>query len=447
MRIVRRSAIVIICALLSVAALPMEAQSPLVRTSVSKSSVSVGEPVTLAVEVFVPTWFSGAPQFPEIKVDGAIVTRSDQTLNLVEQFDGETWAGQRREYSIIPLRDGGLTVSPFDVVVRYALDGAKPSDPTPVATEPVELTALIPPGAEGMDVFIASTRLTVEESWEPRDAELKAGDSVTRVITIRVVNVPSILLPSTGAGSAPDGVAVYASDPVTRDEGGERGSARVGTRVERVSYVFEKEGEYTFAPVAVSWWDPVAGRVKTSSTAEASFVIASNPDLAPVIPPPPPDAAPVVRADRTLRVRLFAETMRDGGVPLALNALSGVLLAWCIIRLKRRLEPVVSRRMERQRASEPAAYRELVREAERGNAQKTRSALRVWMGRAAISSETMSEALIRETDRLDRHLYGDPGCDWDTRGLVAAVAESRGRASDGKATRSALPALNPQAAE
>ncbi len=440
---VRQRTVASMVATLLVVSLPLLAQSPRVRTSVSKSSVTVGEPVTLVVEVFVPTWFSGAPQFPEITVNGAIVTRSDQTLNLTEQFDYDTWAGQRREYSVIPLKTGTLTIAPFDVTVRYALDGAKPSDPTPVTTKSIEISASVPPEAEGLESFIASTRLTVDEKWEAPSGEMKAGDSVTRTVTVRAVNVPSVLLPSMGIENVPDGIAAYGDPPSTRDEGGERGTVRTGSRVEQVTYVFEREGSYELVPVEVSWWDPGVGKVRVSSSKGRTFEIAPNSDFVPEIPPPPPAAGPVVRQDRTLRVRLFVEVLREGIVPLALNVALGALLAWALIRLIRAFSPVIARILEERRTAEPAMYRELSRAAASGDARAVWNALHEWMRRAGVSRANAGRDLTREMDRLDRTLFGPPEGGWDGRVLLAAVDAERRKRSVIEKSVSTLPALNP----
>ena len=39
---------------------------PTVYTSITPRSVTVGQPVTLTVEVYVPNYFTGAPRFPPI---------------------------------------------------------------------------------------------------------------------------------------------------------------------------------------------------------------------------------------------------------------------------------------------------------------------------------------------------------------------------------------------
>jgi hypothetical protein len=51
---------------------------PVIRAKlVPATNVLVGQPVRLEVEVLVPNYFTGAPEFPQFELDGAIVTLSD----------------------------------------------------------------------------------------------------------------------------------------------------------------------------------------------------------------------------------------------------------------------------------------------------------------------------------------------------------------------------------
>ena len=125
----------------------------------------MGQPVTLTVDVFVPTYFTGAPRFPPLEVkDAVVVFLDDGGQNLTENDRGRDYAGQRRSYLIYPQRAGDFEVPAFEVKVRYAVDG-KPSPRTPVPAP--EAPASPPPSPKprrGLEHFIATPSFELGES-------------------------------------------------------------------------------------------------------------------------------------------------------------------------------------------------------------------------------------------------------------------------------------------
>ena len=75
--------------------------APIARASVAPGgAVVVGQPVTVGIEVLVPTFFRGAPAYDDIELEGAISFFNERGTNFTERIEGQTWAGQRRSYTI-----------------------------------------------------------------------------------------------------------------------------------------------------------------------------------------------------------------------------------------------------------------------------------------------------------------------------------------------------------
>ena len=65
------------------------AQAPRARVSLDPGSVvTVGQPLTVRVQVLVPSFFAGAPAFPELEVDDAITIFVDRGTNFTERTAG-----------------------------------------------------------------------------------------------------------------------------------------------------------------------------------------------------------------------------------------------------------------------------------------------------------------------------------------------------------------------
>ena len=143
---------------LTITPIAVHGQEPFARSDLTPgSTVTVGQPVTITVSVFVPSFFQGAPAYAELDVDDAITVFNDQGSNLSERIAGQTWAGQSRSYTIYPQRSGGFEITDLSVEVRYRGDSGTV---TATATAPsLRFEAYIPPEAAGLDYFIATIEL------------------------------------------------------------------------------------------------------------------------------------------------------------------------------------------------------------------------------------------------------------------------------------------------
>ena len=80
--------------------------------------VVVGQQVRLVVDVLVTTWFMRAPEYPSLKVAGAVVRFSDeQPPHLTEDINGEKWFGLSRHYLVTPQTGGELAIAPVEVTL------------------------------------------------------------------------------------------------------------------------------------------------------------------------------------------------------------------------------------------------------------------------------------------------------------------------------------------
>lgn len=150
----------------------LQASGPLARTRFEPAaSVTVGQPISVIVEILVPSYFMGAPGFPDVDVPDALVIFEPRGTNFTERIDGETFAGQSRRYTIYPQRAGDFVIPEIPVTVRY-FSGSGPTDAT-VSPAPVRFAAHIPAEAERFGYFIATTKLSLDEQITPQPTSSK----------------------------------------------------------------------------------------------------------------------------------------------------------------------------------------------------------------------------------------------------------------------------------
>lgn len=437
-----------------------DAHGPLVRSSLSADGeITVGQPVTLTVDLLVPTWLTGGPRYPEIEVADAVVIFLDRGgFNLSERIAGETWSGLHREYLIYALRPGRFEISGEAVIVRYAVDG-RPSPPTSVPIPAAGFSATVPEAAAGLDYFVSASSFDLSASWDRPVADLEVGQSLTRAVTMKAVDSFSMMLPPLEFAPL-EGVAVYPDAPRLADSGGERGAARESRREERVTYLFQEPGVYTLPPIEISWWDAADGLLQQADLPAVELRVAPNPDLeAEIALPPEPttkEAGGVSRGRRHL-------------VPWISWGLAVVGLGWMGWRWWRARWPglrdsLAARRRRREeseaayfgrfrdacRSADPArAYRDLVSWLDRTAADLGAAKLAVFVERSQDSQ------LAREVAQVERDLFAAGSTSsksgpqpWQGGDLYKRVALARRKLSGGG--RSAppatevLPPLNPR---
>src|SRR5215469_10081790 len=128
------------------------APEPIVRATIATPRpIIVGQAVRLNVTVLVPNYFMGAPDFPQINIENAIVVSPQETpQNSNETIAGQTYAGIGVTYLIYPQQPGTFTLPPAEVSVKYASEPPQ-SVEAHLPLPSVSFQAVIPPEAADLD--------------------------------------------------------------------------------------------------------------------------------------------------------------------------------------------------------------------------------------------------------------------------------------------------------
>jgi BatD DUF11 like domain len=81
----------------------------------------VGQAVRVTVKVLVPNYFTGAPAFPELNMDDAIVVLPGEWPEHSNETVGQqTYAGISVAYLVYPQKPGSFKLPAAEIVVTYA---------------------------------------------------------------------------------------------------------------------------------------------------------------------------------------------------------------------------------------------------------------------------------------------------------------------------------------
>ena len=391
--------------------------------------VYLGQRVRLVVEVRTDTWFTTAPRYPEIKIDGAIALLPEAFgTNFTKREGATTWAGQRQRYVLFPQRVGELTVPPFDVPLAVSTDGR--AGETQVVTTPgVTINVVAPPGSAGVPAFVTTPRLRVSEEWDGDVEDLKVGDAITRRITQSADDVFALLLPAIEFGDI-EGFAVYPGTPEL-DDRVNRGSYKA-TRIDQVTYLMQAEGEYVIPGIEVHWFDPGRKTMITETLDALEVTVLPNPDAVLGEEEPAQDE-PSLGIEQALRGALDWLAANIHWLTMFAGALFALRWLW------RRFVPgwLQSFRdaRERRRQSEARYFDELLRAVRSGDEDNAVACFWRWADRlpgrsapltlAALADVAGDEGLARTWRELKAARYGSAAAETRPRITAAALRKLR----------------------
>ncbi len=425
-----------------------EAADPIARAQVeTQGNIVAGQQVVFRVDVLVPNFFLSSPKFPQLDLPNAVVILQDDAQNLVETIDGTSYAGIRRIYLITPQSAGEYVLPQARVTFSYAAVPGQPPVDGSVDLPPTKFTVLGPPSPGPGQGGIVAAKVTVTQVLDRDLKGLKVGDAVVRTVTTTADGLQAMMIPPPEP-TALDGVRTYEQDPTLTNEAAAGQGTATGRRVDRVTYTFERPGQFVLPPVAVGWYDPATGKHEEAKTPEIVVEIGNTPAFKPAIAPPP--AAEQQGAPRVGWVRYVSEAVA------ACIALA--LIGWLAARLK---TPVSAWREARRTArdqSEATFFKRFENACQSKDGLAAYTALDTWSRHAGVAPidawlEHVGDVSARQEYLcFEQIMFGLAKQEGSRNSRELLECISRARASWRKKRRSrtqpasALPELNPSQA-
>ena len=384
--------------------------------------------------------FGGA----EVLIEVAGEERSSDAL-----LNCRTYNVVERVYAIFPQESGEVTISPARFEARVLRDGritgrkVFESDAQTIRVLPIPE----PPAEFPHAVWLPAKEVQLEDNWSRQPDDLKAGEPITRVITLRALGQLETQIPAVEPPSV-DGLNVYPDRPELSRQL-EPGGIR-GIRKDQYAIIGVDAGRMTLPPLSLPWWDVEAGEWKVAELPERSINILPTGE-APVVDPPPTVSIPIEEAQVPEAVTVDPDVWR-----LAAQAIGALWLMtlgawWLSSRPRREPREPAPPPLHRQQARHLKVARKA---ALSGDGAGVRQAMLQW-GRLQWPEDAprsigalagrVSAPLSDELGRLSRAAYGPGGAGWDGDALAKslrsfAVLDDRDQGAAGDP----LPPLMPQ---
>ncbi|WP_058185758.1 BatD family protein [Terracidiphilus gabretensis] len=439
----RSSVLLAVLALAGVAA----AQTPMIRAHLEPAeNITVGEPVRLVITVLVPNYFTGSPEFPEFEIENAIVVLPQETpQNSSERVQGVTYAAITETYTLYPQQAGDFSLPSAQIDASYA--STPPKRALAHLTLPLlTFRAEIPAAARGLEYFLPTTKLTIEQRWTPAPKALRVGDTIERTITVTAAKLQAMLIPPLQFKAA-DGIRIYEEEPKVHDEKSNRNEFLFGQRTQSAQYLMQKEGSYTLPAIELKWWNVSTRKVVKAVLPAVHFEVAENPAAATELAPEQPQPTMAQQP----KVNLWARYKRQIWVGV-LWLLGALLLLWLAWQWLPRLYRSVQHWRTQRRELEQTYFRAVVKACNENHPKEAYAALLLWLNRRSpgksldeIYASSQDADLMSEINRLGAILFTSTSGDaqWDGRRLADLLRVWRKQEAKTHDEKTALVALNP----
>ncbi len=211
-----------------------------------------GQKLALELKISTNRWFTGGTRIVPPEVPGLVILQTEAfASNASEQRNGESWVVQRWTLDVYPQREGPFELPPIDLIVKV-------NDPQGgnlsgrIQAPGLRFSATVPAALAQADFWVASPAFAVDQKFDRSLQGLIVGDAIEREIRFRASDVMAMMLPGFEAESL-EGLQAYPLPPKL-DESNDRGEMNA-TRVETISYIVQKAGNYTLPAREFLWWN------------------------------------------------------------------------------------------------------------------------------------------------------------------------------------------------
>ncbi|MBT4518589.1 MAG: hypothetical protein HOC23_01180 [Halieaceae bacterium] len=240
----------------SVAELYSEQRLQVSSELIPATNIVPGQQVKLVVKIATDRWFTGGTRLKIPEVAGLVILQTDQfASNTSENRGGQSWVVQRWSLEIYPQRNGSFTIPPIDI--RVEVNGGDDGSVEGILhSQALQFNATRPESLGRAEHWVAAPSYTVSQRFDRVPVDLHIGDAIEREIVFEASDTMAMMLPGFSIEQLP-GLRAYPEPPVLNNTSN-RGTM-TARRIERISYVVEREGRYQLPSQDYFWWDTRTG--------------------------------------------------------------------------------------------------------------------------------------------------------------------------------------------
>lgn len=242
----------------------------------SKTEVFVQEPVRVTITVYTSTWFTDALDYGNFSVANSFVLPFTRTLSSIQYVNKKKYATLTFYYIVFPYSDGTIEIPSLSIKAITPPVGDYKGKEVLLKTKAIALKVKPVPEQVDDTEWMVAKNAYISEKWSKPLSNIKVGDVVERSIYIKAMGTLPSFIPNTHIEELTF-ASIYPKEAIYKDL--KTDSDANGSSVQKILYLFEKEGQFKIPAVQINWWNPYAQKLFSKSTAELSIEVLPNPDL------------------------------------------------------------------------------------------------------------------------------------------------------------------------
>jgi hypothetical protein len=342
-----------------------------------------------------------------------------------------------RSYAIFPQKSGPLKINPVtfegrvnptqarSIFDRFRMSGQLKR----LRSKSVETNIKAAPDTINLQDWLPSSQLQLVEEWSDDINNIKAGDPITRTITIAAEGLTAVQLPDLSFNDI-DNLKQYPDKAATEDR--PTPSGITGLKQIKVALIPATAGNYLLPEIKLEWWNTLTNKKEVATlpavTLTATGIVANNNYALP----------PAIKNEPPLNITAPTETITSPTTNSTESYWKWLslffALAWAITlvlffkRSNNNKQPTKNKNDSNKISSKTAAS--LVKKhAKANNTSKTKSALITWAqafyGNESIANLTLitelcSPQLAKSIKQLNHDLYSTDASTWHGNDLLIA---------------------------
>ncbi|OQX38540.1 MAG: hypothetical protein B0D91_03810 [Oceanospirillales bacterium LUC14_002_19_P2] len=263
------------------------------QTSLSRQELYIQQQTVLTLKIYYNTQLVGDSSLTPLEVNGAIVQQLGEVKKYEELVNGRRHGVFEVQYAINPQESGTLTIPSLSFTSSIAAG----SDPynnffsmqraRPVRAQSADIKLDVKPVPNDYPAnapWLPASNLRLTQKWSSNPDDLKAGDSVTRTLTIEAEGLTAAQLPPVTLPTIA-GLKTYPDQAQNEDLSGPEGIT--GKRTEAIALVPTHAGTMTLSAVQYTWFNTTTGNVEQATLPATTITVAPGNTLATHTQPAP----------------------------------------------------------------------------------------------------------------------------------------------------------------
>ncbi len=246
------------------------------QTQMDRNTVYAQQPFKVTFTVLTATWYTAPLEFDNLQIPNAFIMPFDKTMPGMFTIKGQQYAGLQFYYIVFPYKDGHFTLPSINIVATTPAVGDSKAQKVNIKTQPLRYVVKpMPKNFDGDSWFVAKDAV-IAENWNRPLKKLKVGDVLYRTVVVDAKGTLPQFIPDIKIDML-DWAGVYPQQPTLADTRNEYDAN--GTRTQTITYLLEKEGDFTIPQATVTWFNPNSAHVYKRSTRLIKIHVAANPNL------------------------------------------------------------------------------------------------------------------------------------------------------------------------